>query len=163
MSEEMQIIKAPGIDLPPLVVREKIQAIETAMRACPDVLIGDCCPLKHSFAKGLYVREITVPAGMLTVTKIHKFSHPAFLLEGEMSIMEEWGPRRVSAPAYFITRAGTKRVIYHHTKVVLVTVHATEEQDTEKIEEEIIAKSFDEMDDVVEIENFVQEVTKCLG
>jgi len=163
MNGETQVVKSQDGDLLSLVMREKIMAVEVAMKERSDVMLGDCFPLVHSFGKGLYVREIRVPAGALTVTKIHKFAHPAFLLEGEMSIMEEWGARRVSAPAYFMTKPMTKRVIYHHTDVRLVTVHATEKTDVGEIEEEIIAKIFDDLDgDVIDIEvqNFVKEVTQ---
>jgi hypothetical protein len=130
------------------------------MRKCPDALIGDCCPLKHSFAKGLYIREITMPANMLFVTKIHKYSHAAFVLSGEVSILEENGPRRVIAPASFITPPGTKRIVFTHKETVWTTVHATDKTDLNEIEEEIIAKNFDEIDDFIEIDCFVKEVLK---
>jgi hypothetical protein len=87
-----------------------------------------------------------MPAGILIVTKLHKYSHAAFILSGEVSIMEESGPRRVVAPASFITPAGTKRVVYTHAVTVWTTVHATDKTDIKEIEEEIIAKSFDEME-----------------
>lgn len=146
-------------ELTNLTEREKIFEVEAIIKAHPLGMGEDPFPLEHQFAKGLYIRKITVPANVLTVTKIHKFSHPAFLLQGEMSIMEEWGARRVKAPTYFITKAGTKRVIYHHTEVVLVTVHATEETDVNRIEDEIIADNFNEIDDAIDIQSFIEEVT----
>ena len=99
-------------------------------------------PLKHSFANGLYIREVFNPAGELLVTKIHKYSHPFFLLKGQMTIMSEDGEKTIQAPHYGITKAGTKRIIYAHTDCIFVTVHATNETDVDKIEEEIIAKNF---------------------
>jgi len=141
--------------------RKGIMAFEEKVKRLPDSFGEDPFPLIHSFAKGLYVREIRVPDGMLTVTKIHKYSHAAFLLQGTIYIKEEWGVRKVEAPAYFITKAGTKRIIYHKGDVVLVTVHATEETDVEKIEEEIVAKSFDDLDNVIEIQTFAKELESC--
>jgi hypothetical protein len=119
----------------------------------------EACPLKHSFAKGLYVRQITLPAGMLFVTKIHKFSHPAFLMTGDVSILEEEGTRRVVAPASFITKAGTKRALFTHQETVWITVHATDKTDLKEIEDEIIAKSFEELPDYNEYKAFLSEVT----
>ena len=117
-------------DLSPLEIRHKIQEIEDEIRKLPGHVVGgDAYPLKHSFGKGLYVREMTAPPGFLTATKIHKFAHPLFLLKGTVSILEESGWRKVTAPAYFITKAGTKRIVFHHDEVVLVTVHATESTD----------------------------------
>ena len=101
-------------------------------------------PLKHSFAKGVYVREVFNPAGELLVTKIHKYSHPFFLLKGEMTILGEEGEKRIKAPHYGITKAETKRIIYAHTDCIFVTVHATKETDLSKIEKEIILKDFKE-------------------
>lgn len=131
---------------PALVIRQAISELQEKMVATPGAMLGDCCPLKHTFAHGLYIREITMPAGILIVTKLHKYSHAAFILSGEVSIMEESGPRRVTAPASFITPAGTKRVVYTHSETVWTTVHATNKTDIQEIEEEIIAKSFEEME-----------------
>jgi hypothetical protein len=106
--------------------------------------LEDFNPLKHSFAKGVYIREVFNPVGELLVTKIHKYSHPFFLLQGEMTILGEDGEKRIKAPHYGITKAGTKRIIYAHTDCIFVTVHATDETDLNKIEEEIISKDFED-------------------
>jgi hypothetical protein len=129
-----------------LELREKIGTLEEAILNIPGTVYGDQpdCPLKHSFGEGLYVREIYNPANHLIITKIHKKAHPFFLLKGKMSILTEQGVKTIEAPFYGITPAGTKRVIWTHTEIQFVTVHATNETDIEKIEEEIIAKDFDE-------------------
>ena len=114
-------------------------------------------PLKHSFADGCYIREIFNPKGELLVTKIHKVSHPFFLLKGDMTILMEDGIKRIRAPHYGITPAGTKRIIYCHEDCIFVTVHATKLTDIDKIEEEVIAKDFDEFDKE-EIERFKNQV-----
>lgn len=155
--------KMPLAETKPIIrkqeVREGIQKLQDKISSLPGALGEDPFPLKHSFAHGLYVREITCPAGMLIVTKIHKFSHPVFLLKGDVSILEETGTRRIKAPCSFITSAGTKRVCYTHSETVWTTVHATKETDLEKIEEEIIAKNFDELPcEYRELVDFVKEV-----
>ena len=99
-------------------------------------------PTKHSFADGCYIREIFNPAGEIIVTKIHKKEHPFFLMKGNMTILTENGFEYREAPYYGITYPGTKRVIYTHTDCLFVTVHVTNETDLEKIEEEVIAKDF---------------------
>lgn len=101
-------------------------------------------PVKHTFADGCYVREIFNPANQLLVTKIHKKKHPFFLMQGEMSILTEEGVIKISAPHHGITLAGTKRVIYTHTDCVFVTVHGTNKKTVEEVEEEVIAKTFDD-------------------
>ncbi len=127
--------------------RDKVQEFEQAMCNIPGSHRGDWdeCPLKHTFGDGIYVREIFMPKGMLIVSKIHKHAHPYFVLKGDLTVLTEEGEFRIKAPFSGITPAGTKRVLYIHEDVTWTTVHVTNEKDPEKIEEEIIAKSFDEL------------------
>jgi hypothetical protein len=154
-------------------IRKGILKVESEMRKSPNSLIGDSpeylavCPLKHTFTDGMYVREIFLPKGMLFVTKIHKFTHPYFMLQGDCSILTEEGVVRIKAPFSGVTSAGTKRVIYSHADTVWITVHATRETDLVKIEEEVIAKTYDEMNIEVESDeeekrllNFIEETKK---
>lgn len=101
-------------------------------------------PVSHEWGHKCYVREVNSPANALVVTKIHKFRHPFFLLEGEVSVMTESGLQRIAAPHYGMTEPGTKRVIYTHTKTKWVTVHGTDLEDPAEVEEEIIAKDFND-------------------
>ena len=107
-------------------------------------------PVKHTFADNCYVREIFNPAGQLIVTKIHKKEHPFFLMKGKMSILTEDGVTEIEAPHHGITKPGTKRIIYTHTDCVFITVHRTDKKTPEEVEEEVIAKNFD--DPVISIE-----------
>ena len=126
-------------------LRAEIANAESELKKIPGAMLGDCFPLVHTFGDGLYVREIQVPKDSLVVTKIHKLAHPYFVLKGEISVLTEKGEQRVSAPYYGITPAGTKRICYCHTDTVWVTVHATHETDLEKIENDIIAKDYDDI------------------
>jgi len=143
-------------------LRDKIVTLEKAILDIPGTVYGDQpdCPLKHSFGDGLYVREIYNPANHLIVTKIHKKAHPFFLLKGKMSILTDEGVKIIEAPFYGITPPNTKRVIYTHSEITFVTVHATNETDIEKIEEEIISKDFDELPDMDKLKVLVGEVIK---
>lgn len=114
-------------------------------------------PVKESFADGCYIREIFNPAKELIITKIHKKQHPFFLLKGEMSILTEDGIKELKAPYHGITEVGTKRIIYTHTDCVFVTVHVTDKKSTKEIEEEVIAKDFN--DPEVALDN-IKEIKK---
>lgn len=85
---ELSVCEKPVIPRQPLnmKVRKAISNVEEVIKQMPGHLVGDCYPLKHSFADGLYIREITVPAKILTVTKIHKYAHVAVLLKGKIGI-----------------------------------------------------------------------------
>ena len=141
--------------------RNGIMKVQENLENHPNGLTGEALeklnPLKHSFADGCYIREIFNPKGELAVTKIHKVSHPFFLMKGDMTILMEDGIKRIKAPHYGITPAGTKRIIYCHEDCVFVTVHATKLTDIKAIEEEVISKDFDEFDKE-EIEKFKKQV-----
>jgi len=113
----------------------------------------------HDFADGCYIRKIVNPAGLLLVTKIHKKTHPFFLMSGKMSVFTEDGVVHLEGPHHGITQAGTKRVIYTHTECVFVTVHVTDKTDLEEIENEVIAKDFDDPEiSLGKIQNLIKEV-----
>ncbi len=138
------------INISPSLRRSSIIDFEKELLVHPDVLIGDneLCPLKHSFSNGIYVREIFIPKGMVLTGKIHKHSHPNFLMKGKVSVFTEGqGLQKIKAPYSMISEAGTKRVVYAHTDVVWITVHYNPDncQDLLKLEDMIIAKDFKEI------------------
>lgn len=132
--------------------KKGITALEEKIRQHPRGVTDDAemektNPLKHSFADGCYIREITNPPNELIITKIHKQAHPFFLMKGDMSILTRKGPRRIKAPFHGITEPGTKRIIYTHSECIFVTVHATDKTNVKDIEDDVIAKDFDDVDD----------------
>ncbi len=145
--------------------RENIVKFEDHIRKIPGALGADPFPLEHSFADGLYIRKLTVPARTLTVTKIHAVNHAFFLQQGTISVLTEEGIKKFTAPYQGITKAGTKRIIYHHDEVIFTTVHSTKETDIEKIEVEVIAKDFEGIEDKLEAERIIDfiELLKTEG
>ena len=109
-------------NLPGRTIREKIARLETAMMQFEQVDI----PPIHYFAKGLYAREIFIPAGTLLTGKIHKREHLNIISQGDISVMTEEGVKRISAPFAMVSKPGIKRVGYAHEDTVWTTIHATE-------------------------------------
>ncbi len=107
------------------------------------------CPLVHSYGEGCYIRQIFMPKGTLIVSKIHKKTHPYFVMTGRASVATEDGVEVIQAPYQGMTQAGTKRALYIHEDMIWMTVHVTDETDLDKIEAEIIAKDFDECDSLI--------------
>jgi hypothetical protein len=99
-------------------------------------------PLKHSFGDGCYIREIFMPAGQVIISKIHKKLHPYFIMRGKVSILTDEGVQHIQAPYSGITKPGTKRVLYMHEDTVFITVSVTDKTDLKEIEDEVIAKDF---------------------
>ena len=129
--------------------REKITDLHNQMVE-GGAIVGDelheMNPVKHTFAGGCYIREIFNPAGLILVTKIHKKEHPFFLMKGKMSILTENGVKTIEAPYNGVTPPGTKRVIFTHEDCVFITVHATDKATPEEVEEDVIAKDFNDKD-----------------
>lgn len=136
-------------------VREKIVAFEEIVGKQEGAFFGDTpnCPLTHKFADGLYVREMFIPAGTIIVGKIHKHTHPLFLMSGTAEIVSETdGNQKLTGPLSIISPSGTKRAIHAITDVVLINVHhnPTNTQDLEEIERSVIAESYEEYDRYIE-------------
>ena len=115
---------------------EKIERLEGAMLALPQV----DCPIDHFFASGVYVRQMTAPAGTLIVGHEHKTEHVCILLKGSMTIATPEGVKTVSAPLTFIAPPGRKVALVLED-IVFQNVHATEERDLDKIEAQLVIKS----------------------
>lgn len=122
-------------------IRQQLYALQEAAGDLPEV----DCPLQHQFAPGVYMRTIFIPAGTVIVGKIHKHSHANVLAQGTVSVMTEGGGlEQLTGPLSMVSPAGCKRAVYAHTDVVWTTIHPTEETDLSKIEDEVIAKTFEE-------------------
>jgi len=145
--------------------RKDIMEFESKVSNIPGALGADPFPLEHTFADGLYIRRLTVPARTLTVTKIHAVNHAFFLQKGTISVLTEEGVKKFTAPYQGITKAGTKRIIYHHDEVIFTTVHSTKEIDIEKIEVEVISNDFEGLDNKLEAEKIIDfiELLKSEG
>ena len=114
-----------------------------------DMNLGDeADPAKHFHAPGTYGRQLFIPADQLIVGKIHKYSHINIISSGIINVVTEFGVARYDAtdhPVTFISEPGTKRVVYAVTDTYWTCVHATNEKDLEKIEDEVIAKTYNDL------------------
>lgn len=144
-----------AIDIAPeqslqLQIRDQIKEFEADLAALPNAVHGDneCCPLKHSFANGIYMREILIPAGMVLTGKIHRHAHPNVLLEGEVLVVtEQNGLERLKAPMAMISEGATKRALVALTDVRWLTFHNVgEERDLKKIEDIVIAPTYEQLE-----------------
>lgn len=138
--------------------RNKILDFENLLKNQETAFVGDSvnCPLKHSFSDGIYIREIFIPKDVVLTGKIHKHSHPNFLLQGEVEVFTEFnGIEILKAPMSIVSNAGTKRVVKTLTDTIWVTVHAnpTNTTDLNKLEKEIIAESYEEYEKIIAYKN----------
>ncbi len=108
-------------------------------------------PLKHTFADGIYVRQMSMGIGTLVVGAIHKHLHVWFLLQGHISVATEDNIEDYIAPCYVVSSPGVKRVIYANEDSVFVNVHKnpTNSQDIDYLEKEIVAQTYEEYEEYI--------------
>lgn len=144
-------------------MREQVSHAEEMMRSYGEPVE---IPTRHHFAnpgtpRGVYAREITIPAGTVLTGKIHKYAQINILSKGDISVLTEEGIVRVQAPFTIVSPAGTKRIAYAHEECVWTTIHGTELTDLEEIEAQFIAQTEQEYLDFARL--IEKKEPACLG
>ena len=108
---------------------ELLNDLEVALAKLPRVEM----PVTHRFTKGMYIREIQIPAETMLTSMTHKTEHPFVLSKGKIMVTSDnEGSVIYEAPYTGITKAGTRRALHALTDVVWTTFHVTDETDVEK-------------------------------
>ena len=128
----------------------KVTALEEAMLKSdsPEIVKGnsDSFPLKHSFAHGIYIREMFMQKGGLVIGKLHKYNHTWFLLKGELEVATDEGVNYYIAPCYVNAPSGTKRVIRAVEDSIFVNVLFNPDNitDIDELEKTLVFDSYKE-------------------
>ena len=136
--------------------REEIQALQDMLISKADgeniegdgknIIHSKNFPLKHTFADGVYVRQMDMKANSLVVGAIHNHLHVWFLLTGHLAMSTEDAIEEFIAPCYVIADPGSKRVIYAIEDSIFVNIHKNPEniKDIKKLEAEIVSLTFED-------------------
>lgn len=116
--------------------QDAIRSLAFALAEGPTVEIEPV----HRFAPGLYVRELTVPAGCVIVGKVHKHESVNILVKGSALLACDGRVEKVSAPLTFVSGPGRQKAAYVLDDMTWINVHPTQETDLVKIEAEFIEK-----------------------
>lgn len=146
-----------------IVTKGMLAALHAAMLDQPQVDI----PVTHyhvpaisnSPQRGIYARQVFIPAGHLAVGHIHKYQQLNIMVSGEVSIATEEGVFRVKAPYVVVSPAGVKRAVLAHEDTIWLTIHGTDETDVEKIEEMFVTDSYDKYLAFVEQQKQLEDLT----
>lgn len=108
-------------------------------------------PVNHVFTKGLYSRELLMPAGIEVSSKCHKTQHQFVIAFGVVDIyLKGSGWERVIGYKKGVTEPGTRRVFRTITDTMLITFHPTERM-PEDTTQEAIEKAADLVEeDIIE-------------
>ena len=142
--------------------REKIIEFENALISNADGINieGDgkhvltsskLAPIKHTFADGVYIRQMDMLKGSVVVGAIHKHLHVWFLLTGHVTIATEDTTEDYVAPCYVVSTPGVKRVILANENSIFVNVHKnpSNTQDIDQLEKEIVALNYKEYEEYI--------------
>lgn len=139
--------------------REKILIVQDGLQKLIDSGVVQStledCTLTHYFTPKdekygccAYAREMMIPKGTLIIGKIHRHQHLNFISKGKVIVFTEFGEKHLEGPCTFVSEVGLKRAVYAEEDTLWTTVHLTEfesEQELDKIEQEVIAPSYDAM------------------
>ena len=108
-------------------------------------------PIKHTFADGVYIRQMDMAKGTVVVGAIHKHLHVWFLLTGDVTVATEDTTEDYIAPCYVVSTPGAKRVILANEDSIFVNVHKnpSNTKDIDQLEKEIVALSYEEYEEYI--------------
>ena len=141
--------------------REEIQALQDLLITKADgeniegdgkhVVHSSNFPLKHTFADGVYVRQMDMKADSLVVGAIHNHLHVWFLLTGHLAVATESVIEEFIAPCYVVAKPGSKRVIYAIEDSIFVNIHKNPKniKDIKKLEAEIVSLTFKDYEEYI--------------
>ena len=115
----------------------KIEKVESHLLDLPQVE----CPVVHHFGPGIYIREVTLPAGTLAIGHAQRFEHLNIMLTGAVAMVGDDGQTKVlRAPMIFVGKPGRK-LGYVLETCIWQNVYATDERDIDKLESMFLDKS----------------------
>jgi hypothetical protein len=115
----------------------KIEQVESHLLDLPQVE----CPVVHHFGPGIYIREVTLPAGTLAIGHAQRFDHLNIMLTGAVAMVSDDGQTKVlRAPMIFVGKPGRK-LGYVLETCIWQNVYATDERNIDKLESMFLDKS----------------------
>ena len=120
-----------------LEIVKNLPEVEKVFLAQPQV----SCPVVHRFGPGIYMREVTIPAGAIAIGHRQKTEHLNIFLKGKITALNDDGSVvELTAPMIFVSQPGRKIGVAHED-VVWMNVYATNETSVERLEEMFLDKS----------------------
>jgi len=99
------------------------------------------CPVIHTFASGIYIREVHLPAGIFAIGHHQKKEHLNIFLQGKVTMLNDDGTTEyIEAPMQFTGQPGRKCGVIHED-VVWLNIYSTNETDIETLENTYLDKS----------------------
>lgn len=117
----------------PADYRAQVEHLEALAEQMPQVTITT----EHVISGGMYARTIDIPAGVYLTGAAHKTDHLCVCM-GDIEVLTDEGPRRLTGLHVLATKAGMKRAGYTHAPTRWTTICRTSLTDIEAIEAELV-------------------------
>ena len=116
-----------------------------------DIVYHEKFKYKHTFADGIYVRQMTIEKGEIILGAIHKHLHIWILLSGHITVLTEDSLEEYIAPCTVLSTPGVKRVIYGNEESIFTNVHKnpTNTKDIKELEKQIVALNYKEYEEYI--------------
>ena len=85
-------------------IRIDPDVIEVALLSQPQ----SACPVVHHFGPGVYIREVTIPAGSYALGNLQLFEHLNIVIRGKVAVIGDSGVRVIEGPSIFTGQPGRK-------------------------------------------------------
>ena len=130
--------------------RERVAALEAAIRARPAADLITELPVRHHIANGVYVRELFIPKGTVGTGRIHNHDHVVILI-GDISVYDGagGGAQRFTGVNVFTSARGAKRAAYAHEDTRFITAHRMSnpaQTDIAALEREFVTETYEDFD-----------------
>jgi hypothetical protein len=120
-----------------VITEEKVQRLEKAFLQEKQA----DCPVVHRFGPNIYIREVSIPAGIFSIGHYQKTEHLNIMLAGRVLMVNEDGSKtELIAPQIFVSKPGRK-IGYILEDMTWQNVYSTNETDIEKLEAMFLEKS----------------------
>jgi hypothetical protein len=127
-------------DPTPAEVRDGVTELAEQLKSLPQ----EDLPVQHDFLDGVYMRTVFMKADTIVIGKIHKQEHVAIISKGRATVLTEHGVVEIVAPFIFKSPPGSRRALRIHEDMVWTTVHRSDHKDLESLEDQLIAKDFND-------------------
>ena len=143
--------KAAKLDLNSISSDELSYGVMSALVDAVKDLEHIDCPIVHRFGGGVYIRQITIPAGTCVVGKIHLTEHYNQVVSGKILVVQSDGKKLfIDGPYTYLSGAYTQKTGYAIEDTIWQTIHPTNETDPNVIMDQITA--IDEREMIAKIE-----------
>lgn len=99
------------------------------------------CPVVHRFGPGIYIREVSIPAGTIAIGHHQNFKHVNIMLAGKVRMLHADGQTEILQAPFFSIGEPGRKVGYIMEDMTWQNIYATDETDVEKLEAYYLTKS----------------------